>query len=361
MSASITNPPSTNSTRVAPLSSRYRDVLRDVIHTFVSTGEPVSSRTVSKHGRQSLSAATIRNVMADLEEMGLLQQPHSSAGRVPTKAAYRFYVENLMRWRQLSEREREHIEDSLAEAAGDIDHLMAVATHLLSDLSHQVGVVLTPDANEVALRSADFVSLGGRRVLSVIVSTNGFIDNLVIETDEELSREELVRISNYITRNFAGNRLPEIRDRLLQLMAAERDHVDRWLANAMALARRAVGGAPEQEVLVEGTTILLDRPELSEVDQVRRMLDTFADKARLVAMLNQCLVSDGVRVFLGEDTDVTQELDFSLVAAPYGVGSRPLGNLGIIGPSRMEYPRLVPLVHFLGEALSKALTSVAQE
>jgi len=344
------------------LNSRYRGVLRDIIHTFIASGEPVSSRTVSKVGRLRLSAATIRNVMADLEDFGLLEQPHTSAGRVPTKAAYRFYVESLMQWRQLSNRERVHIEDSLAEAAvDDLGSLMSVATHLLSDLSHQVGIVLTPAVDDITLKSADFVSLGGRRVLSILVSASGSVDNLIVETEDELSREELMRISNYVTDSFAGSRLRDIRDQLLQLMAAERAHVDSWLANAMALARQAVGGSPEQEVLVEGTTTLLGQPELSDLEQIRLMLDTFADKARLVVMLNQCLVSDGVRVFLGEDTEVTRALDFSLVAAPYGVGSRPLGNLGIIGPSRMEYPRLVPLVHFLGEALSKALTSVTQE
>lgn len=350
-------PPDLNS-----LNPRYRGVLRDIIRTFIATGEPVSSRTVSKVGKQALSAATIRNVMADLEEFGLLEQPHTSAGRVPTKAAYRFYVETLMRWRQLSDQERVHIEDSLAQAAvGDLDGLMNVATHLLSDLSHQVGVVLTPAVDNIALKSADFVSLGGRRVLSILVSASGSIDNLIIETEEELSREELVRISNYVTESFAGSRLRDIRDQLLRLMAAERAHVDRWLENAMALARQAMGGSPEQGVLVEGTTALLGQPEVKDLEQIRLILDTFADKSRLVSMLNQCLVTDGVRVFLGEDTEVTRTLDFSLVAAPYGVGNRPLGNLGIIGPSRMEYPRLVPLVHFLGEALSKALTSVTQE
>ena len=343
------------------LNQRYQDVLRDIIHNFIESGEPVSSRTVAKLGRQNLSAATIRNVMADLEELGLLRQPHTSAGRVPTKAAYRLYVESLMRWRQLAEAERDHIESSLAEAAaGDIDRLIAVAGHLLSELSHQVGIVLTPSVEEVRLKSADFVSLGGHRVLAVIVSTTGHIDNLVIETEEELSRKELVRISNYVTDHFAGARICEVRDQVLSAMAEERDDLDRWLSQAMTLAHRAVEGH-ERGVVVEGTNALLLRPELSNIQQARRMLETFADQARLASMLNQCLITDGVRVFLGEDTDVTRDLDFSLVAAPYRVGDQALGNLGVIGPSRMEYQRLVPLVHFLGEALSKALTMVTLE
>jgi heat-inducible transcriptional repressor len=348
--------------RIAPadisgLGPRYREILTDIIHTHILSGAPVSSRAVSKNGRQRLSAATIRNVMADLEEIGLLMQPHTSAGRVPTEAAYRLYVESLMQLEQLSNRERRYIAEQLRSS--DADELMGTATHLLSELSHQVGVVLTPTVNKIVLKSADFVSLGGSRVLCVIVSTSGFVDHLAVDTDEELTREELVRISNYVTENFAGLRLRQIRDQLLALMDAERAKVDRQLARAVRLARQAVDGPSPQEVLVEGTAILLDQPELSDLEQVRRMLDTFADKARLVDMLNQCLSSDGVRVFLGEDCDVTSELHFSLVATSYGV-DRALGSLGVIGPSRMEYPRLVPLVRYLGETLSKALMAAGQ-
>ncbi len=340
---------------IGALGQRDCRILRDIIHTHILSGEPVSSRTVSK--QDHLSAATIRNVMADLEELGLLRQPHTSAGRVPTEAAYRFYVESLMQMRRLSPHEKRYIEESLAKASDDAEQLLSVCTHLLSELSSQVGVVLVPVVQDTVIKSFDFVSLGGRRVLCIVVSSSGFIDHVVIETEEELPRRELVRISNYLTRHFAGVSVRGARDRLVGLMAADRADVDRWMARAMTLARQAVSGPSEQEVLVEGTTALLDKPELSDVEHVRRMLDTFADRARLVEMLNQCLAGDGVRIFIGDDNDVTSELEFSLVAVPYGIDQRALGSLGIIGPSRMEYPRLVPLVRFLGETLSKALAS----
>ena len=338
------------------LNPRDREILKDIIYTHILSGEPVSSRAVSKHAQHSLSAASIRNIMADLEESGLLMQPHSSAGRVPTEAAYRYYIENLMQMRRVSASERCYIEEYLLDASTDTDHLMSAATHLLSELSDQVGVVLTPSVEEIVLKSIDFVSLGRRRVLCVMVSTTGFLDHLVIEVEDELSREELVRISNYVTRTYSEYRLSEIRDQLLRMMDAERARVDRWLASAIHLARRAVDSSANKEVLVEGTTSLLDRPELANLEQVRRMLDTFADQARLVKMLNKCLTGDGVRVFIGEDSDVTSELDFSLVATSYGVGDTTLGSLGIMGPSRMEYPRMVPLVRYLGETLSRALS-----
>ena len=346
---------------ISSLSPRDREILKDIIYTHILSGEPVSSRAVSKHAQHSLSAASIRNIMADLEDAGLLAQPHSSAGRVPTEAAYRFYVESLMQMRRVSTRERSYIEEYLLDLTNDTDHLLSAASHLLSELSDQVGVVLTPAVEEIVLKSIDFVSLGRRRVLCVMVSNTGFLDHLVIDIDNELAREELVRISYYVTCSFSGHRLPEIRDQLLRMMDAERAHVDRWLASAIDLARRAVDSSTEQEVLVEGTTSLLDRPELADVEQVRRMLDTFADKARLVEMLNKCLTGDGVRVFLGDDSDVTSELDFSLVATSYGIGETTLGSLGILGPSRMEYPRMVPLVRYLGETVSKALASRSKE
>lgn len=343
------------------LSERARAILEDIIHTHVVSGDPVSSRTVSKHDEHGLSAATIRNVMADLEDLGLLCQPHTSAGRVPTEAAYRLYVESLMGSGSLPEEEKRYIDEELA-GAGESEAMMAAVTHLLSELSDQVGVVLLPVVEEVVLESADFVPVGRGRVLCVLVSTSGFVDNVVVETEEELSRDDLVRMSNYVTETFRGLRLRQIRERLIQAMAEDKRDVGGWLAGALRLAEDAIHGSGEQDVLVEGASSLLGRPELSDLGRVRRMLDTFADKARLVSILSSCLQTDGgVRVLIGKDTDVTSELDFSLVATAYGSGESPLGSLGVIGPSRMEYPRMIPLVRYLGRRLSRALTEMEEE
>ncbi|MEM8964251.1 MAG: heat-inducible transcriptional repressor HrcA [Acidobacteriota bacterium] len=340
------------------LTARDRQVLKEIIHSFVVHGKPVSSRSVSRHGELDLSAASIRNVMSDLEEYGLLTQPHTSAGRVPTQAGYRLYVENLMDRERLSLEERRYIEDHFDDVDGD--ELIDVASELLSELSNQVGVVLTPSVGDTTLRSLDLVPVGEQRIMCVIVSSAGFVDTVSIQTDEDLPRDELVRIANYVTDQFAGLSLNEIRNRLVQLMAEERARVDRLLANAIDVARRAVDQAHNPEVVVRGTRALLDLPELADVERVRQMLDTFTDTARLVGLLNLCLSSDGVRVFIGPETNLTSALDFSLVAAPYGIDARPMGSLGIIGPSRMEYPRAIALVHFLGQALSRALAAYSR-
>jgi heat-inducible transcriptional repressor len=189
----------------------------------------------------------------------------------------------------------------------------------------------------------------------VVVSSTGFIDNKVIETEEEVGREELVRISNYLTESFAGLTLREIRERLVRLMVEEKAQMDRMLARTIELAQAGLAADGAPGVVVDGTSMLLAKPELADVQRVRRMFDAFADKARLVRILNRCLQGDGVRVLIGQDCELTSDLEFSVVAAPYGAGERPLGTLGIVGPSRMDYETIIPLVHFLGETLSRAL------
>ena len=336
------------------LSDRDREILKDVIRTFILSGEPVSSRSVSKLPQQGLSAASIRNTMADLEERGLLTHPHTSAGRVPTEAGYHLYIESLMPNRPLPEKERRYIESHLSAPAA-ADDMMEVTTHLLSDLSSQIGIVMAPAMGETVLKAISFVPLSGDRILCVVVSSTGFVDNKVLRVDVVPTAEELMRISNYLTANYSGLSLREIRGRLLGLMAEERAKVDRMLADAIDLADRALADNLPQELLVQGTASLLGVPELSDLNRVQRLLETFSHRARLVSLLNGLLSGQGVRVVIGEDSDLTSDLDFSLVACSYGVGSRSLGTLGIFGPSRMPYQRIIPLVSYLGETLSQAL------
>jgi heat-inducible transcriptional repressor len=338
------------------LGTRDRDILKDIIHSYVMSGEPVSSRTVAKLERHGLSSASIRNIMADLEEEGYLSQPHTSAGRVPTQVAYHLYIEKMMGAQSVSDRDRRYILDSLRDDR-DADHLMSSASHLLSELSRQVGIVVTPVMAETRLKVIDFVPISGNRLLAVVVSSSGFVDNKVIETDEPLSREDLVRIANYVNATFGGLTIREIRNRLLILMSDERAQMDRLLTQTLALAKKGFDPEPTPEVLVDGTNALLGQPELASVERVRRLFDTFADKARLVRLLNECMGGQGVRVFIGDESDLTSDLDFSLVATTYGPPEQPLGTLGVFGPSRMDYTRVIPLVDYLGERLTQALAT----
>jgi heat-inducible transcriptional repressor len=337
----------------APLTPRDREILRDVIYSFIVSGEPVSSRSVAKQERHGLSSASIRNIMADLEEKGYLRQPHTSAGRVPTPSGYHFYIETLMRQRTVPLKDRRYI-DSHLDAAGDPDERMKGTSQLLSELTHQVGIVLIPALADTVLKAVEFVPVAGRRVLCVVVSASGFVDSKLVEVEEPVGRDALVQAGNYLTETFSGLTLREIRDRLLVLMDDERAQVDRQLRLSIALARRSLSdGSPE--LLMDGTAELLSQPELADLARVRRLFDAFHDKARLVRLLNQCVEGSGVRAWIGEDSDLTSELDFSLVAAPYHAGERQLGSLGILGPSRMEYDKVIPLVEYLADTLSEAL------
>lgn len=344
----------TEKTRVdQQLTDRDRDILRGVIEAYLLTGEPVSSRQLAKRDRLGLSAASLRNVMADLDDLGLLKQPHTSAGRVPTAAGYHLFIDTLMEARRLSEEDQRAIEDEL-EGTSDGEQLATAASQVLSRLSSQIGIVVTPDLGNSSLRTVEFVPLSGDRVLCVTVASNGFIDNKVFEVDSPVDRDELTRVSNYLTESFAGLTLKEIRDRLLKLMANERAEVDELLGRAIRLARHGLDLDQGPRLVVEGTESLLDQPELADLPRVRRLFETFTDKARVVSLLNRSVEGSGVRVYIGEESDLTSALDFSLILRSYGPGG---GSLGLFGPSRMEYARLIPLVDYLGERLSAALSA----
>lgn len=327
---------------------------------FIVAGEPISSRTVAERGRLDVSSATIRNTMAELEELGYLQQPHASSGRVPTPAGYHFYIGALMHHRDVTPEERRYIESYLDEST-DADDRLVAASKLLSELSRQVGLVLIPALGETPLRAVDFVQLSDRRVLCVMVSVGGFIDTKVVELDEEIRQSELRRAANYVNEHFGGCTMREIREGLLELMDDERAQVDRMLRLVLELGRQGLQSDTDPELVLGDTTDLLNRPELGDVDRVRRIFEAFNEKARLVQLLNQCVDGSCVRVLIGDDSELTSELDFSLVATSYSTGGEVQGSLGILGPTRMEYDRVIPLVEYLAGRLSTALHDSAWE
>jgi heat-inducible transcriptional repressor len=338
------------------LSPRDREILRDVVEVYLLSGEPVSSRQIAKRLRHPLSAASIRNVMADLDELGYLRQPHASAGRIPTARGYHLFIDSLMRAEEPSAADRHLIDETLRSGQGDGSLLPGKVSTVLSQLSRQIGIVVTPDVGSTVLRAVELVPLTGRKVLCVCVSANGFVEHKVVETEDVMSREDLISVSNYLTESFSGLSLVQMRDRLLALMAQDRAQVDALMRRALEVAQKglAVPGSPEPALLFDGAEGLLSQPELGSLDRVRRLFETFNDKARVVSLLNRCLQGEGVRVVIGEESDLTSELDFSLIARRYDIDGGT-GSIGLFGPSRMEYARLIPLVDYLGERLSAAL------
>ena len=337
------------------LSSREAAVLQEVIETFLQTGEPVSSLRLVRSKRLQVSAATIRSVMSRLEEQGLLRQPHASAGRTPTAAGYHLYIESLMAAEAVSDEVRLEIDQTLGAGPVAPDQIADRASRLLSEFSKQLGLVVTPDLGGAVLRRVEFVPLSDRRVLCISVSTAGCLDNKVIETEESYSAEDLRRYSNYVSENFGGMTLGAVRERLIELMNDARVEVDSLLRGALELARQGVGGETPQELVLQGTGRLLRSPELNDLGRVKRLFETFSDRSHVVGLLNQCLEGPGVRVFIGEENDLTSELDCSLILRGYHLQGRRIGSIGVFGPSRMPYQRLIPLVDYLGLRLSRSL------
>ncbi len=354
--ASGASVPDSTAATAKPLSPRDEEILKDVVREFIVRGAPVSSRTVAKDPRLGLSAATVRNTMADLEEAGYLLQPHTSAGRVPTEAGYHAYIDSLPGREGIAEEERRRIDRELPENS-DGEELVERAGQMLSELTDQIGIVLTPAMGETVLREVSLVGLSEARVLCVVVSADGFVDHKIVQLEGAATREELVEASNYLNSTFAGMTLGEARERLLRRMAEERAQVDRLLGRTLAVAHQALADSDAHDVVVQGTSVVLTRPELADVERVRRLVDKFDDRARLVSLLNQLIDGRGVRVVIGDESDLTSDVDFSLVSRTYRAGNRSVGSVGVFGPSRMEYGKVIPLVDYLGERLSRALQS----
>ncbi len=345
---------------MSQLSGRDKEILKEVVVAYTLTGEPVSSRALAKGSKLGVSAATIRNSMAELEDEGYLSQPHISAGRMPTSEAYRLYVGSLMPAARVTGHERSVIDRALSEAVGSGEPVLPAAGHALSQLTHQVAVVLTPKMKDTVLQAIDFVPLSRGRVLCVVAAAGGFVDHKILEV-EQISREELTRVANYLNEQFAGLSLGRIRRRLIELLEDERTRVDELLRRSVLLARKALVDDARHDVVVDGTAGALNQPELADVDRVRRLLATFEHKVRLVNLLSRIIEGQGVRVLIDEDSDLTSELGFSLVATNYRTEDRPVGSIGVLGPTRMEYAKIMALVNYLGEKLTDAFEKSAYQ
>jgi heat-inducible transcriptional repressor len=343
------------------LDTRAREVLQEIVIEHISSGEAISSRSLSKCGRFQLSPASLRNVMADLEDLGYLAQPHTSAGRVPTDRGYRYFIEYLMKSRTLSERERHVIDDQVSHT-NEIDEMLHLASRIVSRMSDQIGLVFMPTLLQFAIRSVDFVGVSEAKVLCVFVGTNGVVVNKVVETRLPFTRDELQKISRFITIEFGGMTLDAIRRRLIRMTEEERAQHDEMLQKTIHLGIEAVGEVlpVERELYVEGAASILSKPEYADAEALRRTFLALQEKEKLVHLLESCLDEEGLQILIGGESDFTQVHNFSIVARRYGNHGGPLGMVGIIGPMRMEYARMAPLVDYLGRALSRKIEEEEQ-
>ena len=340
------------------LDTRSRAILKEIIRVHVDTGKPVSSRTLFKSHRFSLSPASIRNIMADLTDAGFLAQPHTSAGRVPTDRAYRLYIDELARHRRVNEGLRERVDSDLASAGPEVTGLFQAASRLLSRLSGEVGFVVAPDALHTVLKSLRFLSVAPGKVLVVQLNEPDVVLSRVIETDSDYASRELEAASERFTREFAGLTLHEVRRRLVAEMTEAKAAYDRMLTRSLELGQLALGrGDTEERIYVEGAVKLLDKPEFSDVESLKRIFRAFDEKARLLDLVTRYLDAKETCVVLGSEASLASDPRLSAVLTSFGAGETLTGMLGVIGPARREYPRVIPVVELLGRALTDRLES----
>lgn len=337
----------------APLDPRARQLLRTLISRYIHDGEPVGSQTLARHAGLDVSAATIRNILAELEEVGLLSSPHTSAGRIPTAQGYRVFVDSLVQVQSLGEPEISRLRHELPAGAGT-QALLGNASELLSAMTHFVGVVSAPKREQFAFRYIDFVPLDGRRVMAILVFADNDVQNRVIEPRRVYDRSELEKIANFLNTHFAGRPVSEIRTTLLRDLRQARAEMEGLLAQAVDLAEQALA-PPGDDVVLAGQTRLMSVHDLSDLERLRELFEAFARKREILQLLERTLRAPGVRIFIGEDTGLARHDSVSVVTAPYMSGGHVLGVLGVIGPTRMAYDRVIPVVQAAADALGAAL------
>ncbi len=338
------------------LGRREREVLRAIVQDYIHSGEPIASQPLLARHDLECSPATVRNVMADLEALGFLEKPHASSGRIPTERGYRLYVDALLKVRPPTSADRERIE-KVAQAAPAVDSLLESTAELLHSLSHHAGVVTTPRPVSDPTRHLEFVRLREERVLAVFVSQAGIVTNKLVQLDFPMEASDLERAATYLNEKLAATPLGSLRDAILADMRADETTLHDLLAKALRLAEQTFAAPPGGgELLVEGEESFLEAPEFADVQKARALLRAFAEKDRILRVLDKALSGSSVQIFIGAESDFASVPDVSVVAAPYGRGEQVLGTLAVIGPTRMNYGRVIPLVDLTARELSRALT-----
>jgi heat-inducible transcriptional repressor len=337
------------------LSERMRRILEIIIEDYILTAEPVGSRTISKKSSLNLSPATIRNIMSDLEDLGLLSHPYTSAGRVPTEKGLRFYVDSIMDIHDLGEKEQQEIRSKYLGHVIEGPELFRETSRILSLSSHYLGIVWTPRMSSVVLQHIEFVKLRRHLVLTILVSTTGLVHNRIIEVEENFSQSELDHLSDYLNSFLTGLNLSQVRERLLEQMWVAKNAYDRLLDQALKLGEKAFSSIDDTDVFIEGKTNILSEPEFSNVSRMTDLFRTFEEKAIMVRLLDKFMAPKGLKIAIGSESQVQEMETCSVVTSTYSCGGEVLGVLGVIGPRRMNYSRVIPLVGYTAKLLTEIL------
>ena len=340
---------------------RARLLLKALIERYIRDGEPVGSSTLARDSGLDLSPATVRNVMAELEERGYITSPHTSAGRVPTELGYRFFVDTLIRCKPLKKTEVDRLRRRLEGDAHTAKALVASTSNLLSALTRLAGVVTLPQQKNAELRQIEFLALSENRALAILVINDREVQNRILELDRRYTQDELVQAANYLNAEFGGKTLLEVRAKLLEELRLTSERMNRMMLDAIAMAQQAFREDRQDgmEYVLAGETNLIGLAGLSDVDKLRRLFEAFDRKRHILHLLDKSLTAEGVQIFIGGESGYHMLEGCSIVTAPYAVGEEVVGVLGIIGPTRMAYERVIPIVDLTARLLGSALNSRA--
>ncbi|MGC3980100.1 MAG: heat-inducible transcriptional repressor HrcA [Steroidobacteraceae bacterium] len=344
------------------LNDRAQQLLRILVEQYIRDGQPVGSRSLSRESGMSLSSATIRNVMADLEEQGFVASPHTSAGRVPTDKGYRFFVDMLLKVRPLENEAVQIIHRGLTSYGDDPKTLVASASRMLSSITQLAGVVTLPRQGHIELSQIEFMPLSDQRVLAVLVTNGREVQNRIVQLDRAYNSDELRRAANYLNQEFAGRDLNNVREQLVAQLKQTREHLNQGMLDAIKLAQQVVAPtetAPAMQYVMAGETNLMGFAELSNVEKLRKLFEAFNQQRDILHLLDQSLRADGVQIFIGQESGHTILDDCSVVTAPYTIDKEVVGVLGVIGPTRMAYERVIPIVDLTAKLLGAALNNKA--
>lgn len=340
------------------LSPRAQHLLKVLVEQYIRDGSPVGSRTLSRGSGLDLSAATVRNVMSDLEEMGLVVSPHTSAGRVPTVQGYRMFVDTMLTVEPPADVDVARVRAELGLDPGR-EQIVQRASALLSEYTSLAGMVMLPRRDAVALRQVEFLGLSGNKVLVILVVNDQEVENRIVETARPYSAAELEQAGNWLSSALSGRDPYAVRAELVSELSSAREHMDRMMQATVEIADQVFAPKPSNDdIVVAGQTNLMAYAELSSVDKLRELFEAFNTKRDLLHLLDQSLSAPGVQLFIGEESGYTTLDDCSLVAAPYQVDGRRVGVLGVIGPTRMAYERIIPIVDMTARLLGDALNRV---
>lgn len=338
-----------------PLSTRNQEIFKTVVELHIESAEPVSSQAVTRRLAIKLSPASVRNVMAELEATGLIHSPHTSAGRIPTDLGYQYYVNTLLYRHGLSPEEQNELSEHYLLRGLGMEEALQRVSRVLSELSCYTGMVMAPHFAHTIFRHIEFVTMSEQRVLVILVSESGIVEHRVITIDEPIRQSELDQAANYLNATLSGLSMAEAQLTVLQKMAEEKTRVDNLVRRALRLSREALKEELGGQVFIEGTSHILEQPEFSDLEKMKRLLRAIEQKSLLVALLDRSRKTPGTQVFFGSDSGSEELSGCSLIAASFTSGRGATGTIGILGPVRMPYSHVIPLVDCSARLISQML------